>query len=318
LCRALLGNIRPVTAWRTLPLVLGGGTNLDFLPPMLGLYRWMNRIERDPRVLYASLFNCHLWLDDPELGWASSMVVDGDRALAEDLAEQLAERAWQVRKVPPPAFPGASEAIRQARAARLARSLGTVCMSDASDMVGAGGTGENTGLLQAFLSEGKDLRTLLPLRDPEVVAALQTVQPGEPVDVEVGGKLDPKSNPAVRVRGVLRSYHTTPSFGRVAVVQVGRLSLCLTEGAALVMQPRFYGDLGLSPWRADVVVVKSLFPFRLYFALENRKTIYAKTRGVTDLDAGLNAIRFTDPVWPRDPVEDWRATDRRRRGVEPG
>jgi len=315
LCQTVLGEIRPVTAWRTLPLVLGGGTTMDFLAPMRAIYAWMRKQERDPRVAYLSLFNCHLWLDHAEMGWATHVITNGDRALAEDLAEQLAELAWSVRHQQPPEFPSAERAIAMARDARIARSLGTVCMSDASDMVGAGGTGENTALLRAFLEHGADLRALLPLRDPWAIDALWPRKPGDPVSMSVGGRLDPTHNDPVEIRGTLRSHHEVEGFGRISVVDVGRLSLALTEGAAMVMQPRFYRQLGLSPRRADVVVVKSLFPFRLYFALHNRKTIYARTRGITDFDAGLRATTFACPVWPKDPVEDWRPTDRRRRGV---
>jgi microcystin degradation protein MlrC len=315
LCRTALGQIRPTTAWRSLPLVLGGGTTMDFLSPMRQIYAWMRRQERNPKVGYLSLFNCHLWLDHEEMGWATHVITDGEPGLAEELAERLAELAWEVRHQQPPTFPTASEAIVLARDARIARRLGTVCMSDASDMVGAGGTGENTALLRAFLGEGADLRTLLPLRDPEAVAALWPRKPGDRVDITVGGRLDPARNAPVDVHGTLRGNHEVEGFGRISVVDAGKLSLALTEGAALVMQPRFYTRLGLSPWSADVVVVKSLFPFRLYFALHNRKTIYAKTNGITDFDAGLRATTFACPVWPKDPVEDWRPTDRRRRAV---
>jgi len=318
LCRTVLGQVRPVTTWRTLPLILGGGTTMDFLPPMRGIYRWMKRMERDPRVLYISLFNCHLWLDDPELGWAAHVITDNDPELADRLAEELADKAWQVRHQQPPEFPDASEAIRQARDARLRRKLGTVCMSDASDMVGAGGTGENTALLRAFLTDGADLHVLLPLRDPHAVDTLHASAPGTAVDLEVGGHLDPERNAPVRVVGTVRSTHEISAFGRMVVLDVGRLQLVLTEGAAMVMQPRFYTQLDLSPWKADVVVVKSLFPFRLYFALHNRKTIYARTAGITDFDAGLKAIDFDYPVWPKDDVQEWRPTDRRRRDQSPG
>lgn len=315
LCRTVLGEVEPVTTWRTLPLVLGGGTTMDFLRPMRPLYRWMRRQERDPRVLYISLFNCHLWLDHAELGWSAHVITDGDPELADRLAEDLADLAWGVRHQQPPEFPDASEAIHEAREARLLRRLGTVCMSDASDMVGAGGTGENTALLRAFLDEGADLKVLLPLTEPAAVATLAGRSPGDPVQLEVGGRLDPERNAPVAIDGVFLGLHETRAFGRIAVVEQGNLTLVMTEAPALVMQPRFYTELGLSPWSADVVVVKSLFPFRLYFALQNRKTIYARTRGITDFDAGLREVDFACPVWPKDPVADWRPTDRRRRGL---
>lgn len=311
---AVLGRVKPKMAWRTLPLVRGGGTTMDFLSPMRQLFQLMKKMERDSRVQYVSLFMSHLWLDHSELGWATCVVTDDDQALAEQLAEQLADAVWEARHPQPPELPSASEAISQARGARWARRVGTVCMSDASDMVGAGGTGENTHLLRALIEEGQGLLAYVPLRDPVAVEELFARRGPGPYTVVVGGRLDPDHNPPLTVTGTVLRREETDNFGRVVVLRVGDVRLVLTSGAALVMQPRFYSDLGLSPWKADICVVKSLFPFRLWFLAMNRKTIYAKTRGVTDFDKPLE-FEFTDPVFPKEPVEDWRFTDRRRRGV---
>ena len=45
------------------------------------------------------------------------------------------------------------------------------------------------------------------------------------------------------------------------VLAIDDLHLVSTAGPAMVMHPAFYTDLGLSIWRADIVVVKSFFPF---------------------------------------------------------
>ena len=80
----------------------------------------------------------------------------------------------------------------------------------------------------------------------------------------------------------------------------------------MVMRPSFYREVGLSPWRADVVVVKNFFPFLLFFAAYNRKTIFVKTHGATDFEAAFD-LTFDGPVHPRDVVEDWRPRDAERR-----
>lgn len=313
LVRTVLGEVRPTLAWRSLPIVLGGGTTVDFLAPMRAIYQWMSRVERDPRVLYVSLFNCHVWNDHPDLGWSAVVVTDGDAALADRLADELADRAWAVRHEQPPEFPCAAEAIARARAASVRRRLGTVCLSDASDAVGAGAPGENTALLSAFLAAGRDLKTLIPIRDATVVHSLWEIERGAEVEVEVGGRLHPAMNAPVRLRGRVRGKHEGEAFGRRVVVESGRLSVVVTEHAPLATRPAFFREVGLEPWAADVVVVKSLFPFRWYFLAENRLSLYARTRGVTDLD-WAHRIQRNDPVHPRDAVSDWQPTDRRRRG----
>jgi microcystin degradation protein MlrC len=310
----IAGELRPVTAWRSLPLLLGGGRTLDFLPPMRAVFRRMRRAERRGEALAASTFMVHPWNDDPALGWSTLAITDGDRAAAEALADELAELCWARRHDQPPTFSTAADAIAAARRARLRRRAGVVTMSDASDVVTAGAPGDSTHLLRALLHDGAGLLTYAGVRDPGAVAALWPRQPGDAVELTVGGALDPASGPPLPVRGTLVSKHELPGFLRVAVLAVEHLRIVVTEGPAMVMRPSFFTDVGLSIWKADVVVVKNFFPFLLFFLPYNRKTIFVRTRGSTDLDAAF-ALAFDGPMHPRDPVDDWRARDRLRRGV---
>lgn len=314
LVRAARGEVRPVTRWRSLPMLLGGGLTIDLLAPMRGIFRRMTAMERDRRVLSASLFMCHPWNDSPDLGWSAHVTTDAAPALADELADELAERAWAVRDVPPPPFLDPQAGIEVVRRARLARALGTVCVVDVSDVVGAGSTGENTNLLSALLEHARGLRSYLPVRAPEVVARLWEAPEGERVTATVGGVIDPAHNPAVEVTGVLRARRHTVSSGRAVLLDLGDVQLVLTELPPLPLKPGFYGELGLSCWEADLVVVKNFFHYRVYFLAHNRKSVPIRTRGLTDLDLPLRGT-YRDPVHPKDPVADWRPADRRRRGV---
>ena len=314
LCDTVLGRIRPVSTWRSLPMVIGGGLTLDFLPPMLPIFWRVGSLERKvPGVLLANLFMSHLWLDTPELGWSVHVTTDGDAAQADRVADELADRLWSVRHKMPPELPSADEAIAVARASRIRRKFGVVAICDASDVVGAGAPGDRTELLEAALRRGRDLRWLVPLRDPDAIATLASERVGANVSLHVGATLDPARSRPLAVQGVLERFELSEAFGRVAVLNLGHVQLVITEGAALAMKPEFYLDRGLDPWKADVVVVKSFFPFRLYFAKYIRKSIYVRTGGgTTDFDA-WKQMQFARPTWPADPVAEWRASDRARR-----
>lgn len=314
LVRTVLGDVSPTTAWRTLPMVLGGGLTLDFLKPMRAIYGWMKRMERDPDVLYVSLFNAHLWNDSQDLGWSSVVVTDGKQDKAERLAEELADQLWSVRHDPIVELPGPQEAIDRVRKAWFRRKLGVACLCDASDVVGAGAPGENTRLLRALLDDAKDLVSLVPIRDPAAVEACWDVGPGGVVSVDVGGTYD-DDDPALRIDGTLIARMQLGTLGRAVSVDLGQVKLVITEGPALAMKPEFYSHLGLDVWRADIAVVKSFFPFRWYFLPMNRLTIYVRTKGVTDFDVGLGT-EFRLPVHPKQELEDWRPADRERRGLQ--
>ena len=98
------------------------------------------------------------------------------------------------------------------------------------------------------------------------------------------------------------------------VVRQGKVSVCITEKSPAVMKPAFYHELGLSVLKADIVVVKNFFPWRLFCALYNRKSVNIQTRGITDLDAA-KVLEFEDPMHPMDEILDWRIADQRRRSV---
>jgi microcystin degradation protein MlrC len=312
LIRFIRGSAQPRVAWRSLPMLLGGGITIDFLAPMRSIFARMKEMERDPRVLYVSFLMSQPWHDHPDLGWATYVVTDDDPDLADTLADELAELAWAVKDIPPPAFASAIEAIETARKAVFARRLGAVFFCDISDVVTAGSVGENTHIISALINHAKGLTCLCALRDERAVARLFDLPERSAVSLEVGGQFDPALQPPLQLDGVLTFAGETTGFGRAVVVRQGQVTVCITEASPAVMKPAFYQELGLSVFNADIVVVKNFFPWRLFCAAYNRKTINIQTRGITDLDAA-KVLEFNDPLHPFEEVEDWRDTDRKRR-----
>jgi len=310
----VLGEIKPVMAWRTLPMILGGGKTIDFLQPMRPVFKRMRAAEKHDEVLAASTFMVHPWNDSPALGWSTLVVTNADQRGAEGLADELAEMCWQRRHEQPPTFANASEAVAKARAAKWRRKLGCVTMSDASDVVTAGAAGDSTHLLRALLEEGRGMTTYAAVRDPQAISTLWPRSEGDVVALTIGATLDPASSQPLPVRGTILSKHERRGFGRTVVLTVDHVRIVITEGPSMVMRPSFYTEVGLDPWHADIVMVKNFFPFLMFFLPYNRKTIFVRTRGTTDFDAAFQ-LSFDGPMHPRDPVDDWRSRDRLRRGV---
>lgn len=306
------GRVRPTVAWRSLPMVVGGGSTVDLFPTMRPLFKHMKSLEKDPKVLSCSLFMCHLWNDHPHLGWAVHVITDDDAPLAERLADDLADRAWAVRAVPPPRFPSIEEAIAKARKVTWRRKLGAVCISDTSDVVAAGAPGENPRILKALQEHGRGLLAYVPFRDPVTVEALWTRPEGEVVAFALGGRLHPDLNEAVPIEGTLVRKRESLALGRHVVVASGDIRLVITEGPPIAMKPEFYRDVGLPPAKADIIVVKSFFPWLLYFLRYSRMNLWVRTEGITDVDA-VRRISFADPVFPMQDPADWREVDQRRR-----
>jgi microcystin degradation protein MlrC len=307
LVRTIRGEIHPVMVVRKLRLLKGGGMDIDFLKPMRPIYREMKREERrTPKVLSVSNFMVHIWLDDPELGWSTVAVTDGDPGLAAKLADHIADLDWAVRGVKHPAAVSPDEMVKQARKAWWARWLGTVVVCDSSDAVGAGGPGESTWILDALLRDDPDLVSYVPLRDAEAARTAYEAGVGQTVTLSVGGKLDKVYNKPISYTGVVDS-RTIGVLGKTVVVRYKGIRLILSELPATAATPRFFRDLGLRVGRADLVVVKNLFPFRYTYALQNRLTINVESPGTTSVDVfSLKYTTIPRPIYPLDDIASWR------------
>jgi microcystin degradation protein MlrC len=312
------GLIRPQMAWRSLPMLLGGGNTVDFLSPLRPLFRRMKKMEGARGVLGTTLMTVHPWNRHPELGWATLVAVDTNVAtveLAERCADELAEMAWSVRDQLPPTMKTPQEAIERARRRSLLRKTGVVVVADASDVTSAGAPGENVAVVKALV-EARDLRCLTTVRDPVVIDALWAQQrEGDEVDVVLGGKLDVTRGVTLPVHGRIERMGTALGVGRYVVLAVDNCRIVVVEGPPLAIRPGYYKAVGLNPWSADVVMVKNFFPFLLFFAPMMRDVIFVRTQGMTDFDAAFG-LRFAGPIHPRDRVDEWQSSDRRRRGLD--
>ncbi|MBC8511666.1 MAG: M81 family metallopeptidase [Dehalococcoidia bacterium] len=306
LIKTVNGEVNPTMAFRKMRLLKGGGMNIDFLSPMRQIFKRMQEMERSRGVLSVSNFMVHIWLDEPELGWSTVAVTDNNPSLAEKLADEIAELDWSVRDVKHPEPITPSEAIRLARDSWFARQFGTTVICDVSDAVGAGAPGENTWILRALIEEGSDLVSYIPVKDPEAAQEAFKVPLNETITLTVGGKLDKIYNRSVQVTGQV-IHKRKWLYGKTVILKNKGVHLILTEMPVPAMHPDFYNDLGLSLWKADIVVVKNLFPFRIWYLLYNRETINVATPGVTNINVfDLNYQAITRPIYPLDKVDSWR------------
>jgi len=196
--------------------------------------------------------------------------------------------------------------VQIARKRKLARKTGTIVICDSSDAVGAGAPGENTWIARAFIENAPELVTYIPIRDPFTLEQIWDLKVGEKVQTDIGGNLEKQYNKPVTFFGEVILREET-AYGKTMILRYQGIHLILTEIAATASSPDFFTDLGLSLWKADVTVVKNLFPFRYTYLLYNRKTLNVATPGITDVDClNLNYTLLPRPIYPYDDIPDWR------------
>jgi microcystin degradation protein MlrC len=200
-------------------------------------------------------------------------VADG-RQRAEEVApvvRGLAWRAWEARGRFRADLVPVDEAIRRA----LEAEGGPFVLSESADSTGSGSPGDGAHVLERLLALGVRARCLVPVVDAAAVARAIETGVGRDVSLSVGGGLDPRYGRPVAITGRVhilsdgrfvasdqKSRGTEGRMGRAAVIEVGAISVLVTERPAFTVDPALFRSVGLEPREAKIVVVKSPLQFR--------------------------------------------------------
>ncbi|MEP6971544.1 MAG: M81 family metallopeptidase [Betaproteobacteria bacterium] len=317
LLKILYDGARPTTAWRKLPLLSHQEQFLTAHGPMKIWFDRARAMEADPKVLQASNYPMQPWLDVAEGGWSTIVVTHNDQALAERLADELAELAWSMR-----ADFQRKEAVSIDDAVRLADAAdkGLVVLSDTGDTVFGGAAGDSNLILEAMLRLGIRSRALVPLIAPETVARLVQAGVGAQVTLPVGGNVATTFFKPLQVTGIVRQvadgkvdlsqhHQGQIDMGRTVVFEVGPVTLLISELRGLAGNlPDVYRAFGIEPTDYKIAVLKTASNFQ-YFASITSQVIRADTRGPGQSDVfGLPWKRIPRPVYPLDDIVNWRGS----------
>jgi microcystin degradation protein MlrC/regulator of RNase E activity RraA len=330
LFRVAAREVTPVMAWRKLRMITHQEQFLTCAGPMKV---WFDRARaaeaaHGGRVLHASPFPMQPWLDVAEGGWSVVVTTDGDAALAERLADELADLAWSLRSdfLVRDALP-VDDAVRAARAASAAAGGGLVLLSDTGDTVFGGAAGDSNLLLEAMLrlpqpgsgaGGGGGGRALVPLIEPTTALALVAAGAGATLTLPVGGSVAAAFFKPLTVTGTVRAVggglvpSGTPRFGdvdmgAVAVFDVGCVTLLVSELRGVAGNtPGVYRAFGVEPRDYAVAVVKTASNFQFFAEITDR-VVRADTTGPGQSQVEtLPWARVPRPIWPLEPVATWR------------
>lgn len=256
----LRGRVKPTTAYQKIPLLLPPPDAGTLSGPMKELFDNLRAWDQIDGVIAGSLCPCYAWQDVAEQGWMALVVTNDNQALADRLARQLAQAAWEARfQLLPEPMVSPQEAVRQAAAV----DGGPVVITDSADTIGGGAGGDTTALLAALLEmrHGVDGLILTHLPDAQAIHSIEAAQPGDTVTVEVGGKRDTRFSRRLRVSGRLLCktegpIHDDGHFGTEPMIDVGAIvclgidnvRLVLSERAIMGPQPSLYRKVGIDPF----------------------------------------------------------------------
>jgi microcystin degradation protein MlrC len=272
-------------------------------------------VAESPNLLGWSIVLGFPYADVAEMGTSVVFVADGDAALAQSAAIQLARTIWERRGELVGRHISIEEALDQA-----ARIDGTVCLLDMGDNVGGGSPGDGTLLAQALHARGRG-SSFVCLYDPESVQAATAAGIGQRVTLRVGGKTDSLHGAPLEaeftVLGLFdgKFEETQPRHGGIkefdqgptAVVRSDRgLTAMLTSRRVPPFSLRQLTAFGIKPEQYDVLVAKGVNAPIAAYAPVARHMIRVDTPGVTTADVTRLAFQNRRrPMFPFEGETEW-------------
>ena len=309
MARTLKGEVRPVQALETPPMLIHISRQHTSVEPARGLYAGLEAVLTWPGILSASVTMGFYYADVPEMGMAFVAVADGDESLARRAAQWMAQRAWERRAE----FVG--QLLTPAAAIQYARqtSKKPLVLMDAGDNVGAGSPGDSTILLAEAMRQGAR-NALVILYDPESVKQCITAGVGNSVSLAVGGKTDLLHGAPVFVEGRVRTLSDGVFVdsqirhggwgggdqGLTAVVEtLEGHTIILTSRRMAPMSLEQVISLGVHAERKDILIVKGVVAPRAAYEPVAGEILLVDTPGVTsDNPAAFVYRQRRRPLYP--------------------
>jgi microcystin degradation protein MlrC len=318
LLRTIRGEVKPVMAWGNAPMlphVMRQGT--DDHPNKELQHRCAAMAAEG--ALAASLFTGFPHADITNAGLSAVVVTDGDLKLAEDLRDELLDRAWVERE----AFVYSIESLQQS--VSYAKAMpptepgeGPIVLLDHYDNCASGGTMDTTAVLAEIFRQRLENVAVFAIYDPEAVKRAIAAGIGSNVSLPIGGKIEmpaiPVESPPLTVTGTVKTisnghYRNRGPMGRGVQMDMGPSVVLDTGPVEIVLISRHVEpsdlnclmSLGIDPLQKRYVMLKSRIHWRAGLGKLAKAVVECAGVGVCTSD--YSQLRFNKvrrPIYPLD------------------
>lgn len=270
LVRAIRGDFIPAHATLKLPILSPTVLQWTGAPPWSELVqRALVWEAREPDV-FVNVFFGFPWSDVPDAGMTFQVLTNGRPELAQRVARDMAAWTWRRRAdlLTGTTVHRIAEGVALARQA-VAEGRVPVVLADHSDR-----SGYATWVLREIIAQGLSRTLLATIAAPQAIETLLAgnARPGDPFDMEVGGRVDASAGEAVRIAGrvlAVSGASTPRTKGRgqhwVSIGFGNGNVVVLSPFLVQIVEPEELWSLGLHPEDYDVIAIKSRVHFRRGF-----------------------------------------------------
>jgi len=309
--RTIRGEVRPVMAFRELPLFWSAACQVTSHPPIDEAFRLVHEAEQRAGILSVTLATGFPWADVPQLGASVTVVADGDPTLAQATANEIGDWVWERRERWHRKPLTLAEALdRGEREGRY-----PIIVADMADNTGGGAPGDSTEVLRTFVERDLKNALVLYLVDPEAARQAHSVGVGQRFQAELGGRSHPLQGPPlpleVEVVALSDGKFTydgpmyaglTGNLGTSAWLRHGGVNIVVVSGRMQPLDQAFARSLGIDCAAMRYISVKSAAHFRSGFEKIAGSIHNIVARAIHSHDfARLDYRRRRRPMYPLEP-----------------
>ncbi|MDF0594804.1 M81 family metallopeptidase [Psychromarinibacter halotolerans] len=316
LVRTIKQGLTPKTAAVHIPILVSGEQAITTQVPGSTLYATLPGFDSVDGVMEANIFVGFAFNDRPWTGMSAVVTSDGDAAVAQRVAEDLAQQIWDARDQMILRMETDAVAPGLLKAAQSEQR--PVYVSDSGDNTTAGAPGDLTHVLQEILRDDRLGDSVVAgIYAPKLVAKANEMGVGASIAFDLGAEhiSEPVETMAVEgeivacgpelVLGGFQPYRSAE--GAWCVIRFGDVFATFHDLPIGITTPRHFEAMGIDPVKHAYYVVKLgyLHPQIIDIA---KRHILLLTPGTVSLDLGArNWTQVVRPAFPADENPEWSA-----------
>ena len=232
--------------------------------PIRSLASEIGKIEDDPHVITASYFVGYPWADVSIQGASVLVIADDELSAADEYAEDLAKKMWEMRDD----FQFPIHTVKEAIEIGMETDDRPFVLDELCDCTLGGASGDVIASVRYFVENGVRNAVAVGIVDSESVHAAVNAGVGSRVKLSIGGKYCKQDNPPLDFEGrvtriaenVVGDAATHSGFetkvGKVAVVEGGGIEIVLIQFPGKIGGPSFLDKLGINPKKKKFIISK--------------------------------------------------------------
>jgi microcystin degradation protein MlrC len=308
--KLLDGGLNPTKSFRQPPMMPALQTQFTGRYPMKHLMDDVHRKEEIEGVETITVAAGFPWSDIVDVGLSIIVTTNGDQKLADELADELKDCAWSMRRDFLVKLMPVRDALRKVK-----RSMGgPFILADIGDNPGGGAPEDGTVVLNAVLEEGLKDGVIAVIWDPDAVESAIETGVGNEVTLDLGGKTDYIHGEPLKLTGLVKTisdgkWIVKGPMGTGSESDMGKTLVLLVSGNDVIvtskrLQPtdlQLYRSLGIEPTEKKFIVVKSSVHYRAAHEPIADEIFELDTPGLTSPRLrGFDFKKIRRPIFPLD------------------